>query len=113
MKHTKKSKHEFTWPFLISAVIFLSFVLLFLWSSPAPAVSTQPEVTTTVVSLSKTPLPQEYLENAKLTQGITLGGVILVVLILFGTFRVIRLNQPDVSIRQSSGSEPAGTKQAK
>lgn len=37
-----------------------------------------------------TPLPQEYLENANQTNGILLGGVILVLIVVLGTLSALR-----------------------
>lgn len=37
-----------------------------------------------------TPLPQEYLENADQTNGILLGGTILVLIVVFGTLSALR-----------------------
>lgn len=100
MKNNKHKKHYFNWvPFLFVLVIILFLCILIgpekLSTVPAP-VNQQSEVLMTVLpsptivpTATDLPedypnLPREYFENENETEGIILGGTILVIIILLG-----------------------------
>lgn len=88
---------------LLLAVTILFLVLMVASSRPpqqftgdavaqaGPTATPQPAETTV---FSNTPIPQEYLANATQTNGIVLGSVILILIVVIGTLGVmLRENQ--------------------
>lgn len=77
--------------------IFLTLMILNEITYKIPAATPTPNITVTAAvmeessgTVTPTPLPQEWLENSELTNGIVLGGVLLVLIIIVGTLGAIR-----------------------
>ncbi len=77
------------WQTFIFAFVLVFFVILAIWTNPTSAVGPiTPTVTNQATSLA-TPLPEEWISNARQTDGIALGGTILVLIVVIGTLSVI------------------------
>lgn len=87
-----KNGKSTSWQYLAVLFILLLFSLFIILSSPAFA-STQAlqQVTPQTVSATptETPLPEEWVKNARQTDGIALGGTLLVLIIIAGSLGVL------------------------
>jgi hypothetical protein len=81
-----------SWQYLTILLVLLVFSLLVVFSSAAFANNRtlQQETPQTVLATpTETPLPEEWVRNARQTDGIALGGTILVLIIFAGTLGVL------------------------
>lgn len=91
-----RSFHKnFNWRLLGLLAIIAIFIVFTLWIEPLPyVVHGQTTPTPAPVTLSDapvaTPLPAELLENTEQTNGIVLGAIILILIVLISCFSVIR-----------------------
>ncbi len=90
MKIQSSKPSEKAWPFIIASVVFACFIFLAFFYSPLPAASPV-AATPARQTVSATPIPEEWVENARLTEGTIVGGILLVLIILFGTFRSLHM----------------------
>lgn len=81
--------HTLGWQTFIFAFVLVFFVILAIWTSPTSAVTQVTATITTQATALATPLPQEWISNARQTDGIALGGTILVLIVVIGTLSVI------------------------
>jgi len=97
VKHIKPDKTT-NWQVFIVLFVLLIFSFLMFLSSPAVAQNRAiQQVTPTLVSESvptETPFPEEWIKNARQTDGIALGGTLLLLIIIAGTMGIL-LQKPE------------------
>jgi hypothetical protein len=91
LKTRLKKPGWLTWQSFLVIAVVVFFVVVMIWSEPlgklfAPATKTPSTIrfTPTVKPGTPTPIPAELLESATQTNGIILGSVILVLIIVIG-----------------------------
>ena len=93
MVNPRKSGKSTNWQVFVVLFVLALFSFLMFLSSPAYAKNrVVQQVTPTAVGVTlttNTPLPEEWVKNARQTDGIALGGTILVLIIIVGTLGVL------------------------
>ncbi len=80
---------KLSWQITVIAVVLIIFAVLVFWSSPSPVDSKSFQVQQVQVTPTVTLLPDEWVENSRQTNGIALGGTILVLIVVVGTLSAI------------------------
>lgn len=87
-----KNGKSASWQLFTFLFVLILFTFLVILSNPAIASNRvqQPETPAAVITTpTETPLPEEWVRNARQTDGIALGGTILVLIIIAGTLGVL------------------------
>lgn len=90
-----------TWQSFLVILVIVFFVVVMIWSEPLSKLITTPtktlspwRYTPTVKPGTPTPIPVELQESPSQTNGIILGGVILVLIIVIGAVSRMLMHRP-------------------
>jgi hypothetical protein len=84
-------KFDLRWIFLLILVLL---IIILAWPNPASGAftaQTSTPIVTPSLTATITPIPVEYLESADQTSGVICGSVVLILIIVGGTFGVLRM----------------------
>ena len=98
--HKKKKLTPFSLPVFVISMVLVIFVILILAALPEPVNKTPIGFEPMQLVSTPSPIPSEWVANARQAEGIAFGGVVLVLIVVIGTLGVIRIRrkpkiQPD------------------